>query len=441
MAKKIINDIIIPHKSIRQVPLSSKKHTSSDKSSNETKLNDYNIVSHLSYDEASKHRSINPKVAIWFLAIISLLALFFGISLVFSSATVIITPKIEKIIFTSDSYTAKLETNDSAGGLTYEILTVKQKLGETVDATEEAEVSRKASGVIVIYNNYSSASQRLINNTRFEANNGKIYRINKSVVVPGFTKVNGKIVPGSVEAVVYADQTGADYNLKLSELVGDFKIPGFKGDVRYNSFYALLKTDISGGYHGKERIVANDIRVSAENSVKNKLKEQLVKELYNVKPDNYLILGDSYSVDYVILEDTAIDTNKAQINIEGNLNAVVFNKLKLAKYIATEKGVNFSDLPIEFIVDDNLDVSFVANDKSLWKNKILELKLNGEAVIKWLYDAEVMKKELAGRKEAELENLALEYKNSVTGIQVIFRPVWTRYFPDNLNKIRIEEKK
>ncbi len=438
MTKKIINDIVIPNKSIRQIPISSRKNNSSNHLPRDTESD--NLDTKKTYSHKRRGRKpINPKIAIWFLAVISLLALFFGVSVIFSSAKVIITPKVEKIIFDNDIYTAKLDTVNNINNLTFEVLTVKQKSEEIVEATKETDVSRKASGVIVIYNNYSSASQRLINNTRFEANNGKIYRINNSVIVPGLKKVNGETIPGSVEAVVYADQAGADYNLKLSELVGDFKIPGFKGDVRYNNFYALLKTDITGGFVGKQRIVADDVRGQTEKVIESKLKEKLLKELYNIKPDNYLIFGDSYSIDYTILDDVLIDTNKVQINIEGSLNAVVFNNLKLANYIATNKGIDFSDLPIEFIVTDNFDVAFAGADDNLWKNDKLELKFKGEAIIKWLYEAETIKKELAGKKESELQSLLSKYKNSVTSIQVIFKPVWTRYFPDNYNKIKIEE--
>jgi len=59
-----------------------------------------------------------------------------------------------------------------------------------------------------------------------------MYRIDSSVIIPGYQKVNGKIIPGSIEATVYADQAGDGYNLKLADLTGDFSIPGFKGDPR-----------------------------------------------------------------------------------------------------------------------------------------------------------------------------------------------------------------
>ena len=71
-------------------------------------------------------------------------------------------------------------------------------------ATGKEEVSLKASGRIVIYNNYNTAKQRLVRNTRFETPPGFIYRINKSIDVPGQTTEAGRTIPGSIEVTIHA---------------------------------------------------------------------------------------------------------------------------------------------------------------------------------------------------------------------------------------------
>jgi hypothetical protein len=441
MPKKIISDMIVTKKSIRQIPINTRKKLPPLPEAEENMDQDDEIIVKPRAKKATswQRKPVNPKFAIWLIAIICLLALFFGVSILFSSATIIITPKVEKINFSNETFTAKSDARDSAS-LVFEVLNIKQTGSETVSATEEKEVAQKASGKIIIYNNYSTVPQRLINNTRFEANNGKIYRINSSVIVPGLKKNGNQVIPGSIEATVFADQAGDTYNLKLSDLAGDFKIPGFKGDPRYTAFYGRLKTDITGGFQGKQRIVGAEIRKSAEDAIKTKLKEQLLNELYAVKPENYLIFKDGYNIDYTSLADTAVDSDKAQINIEGNLNAVVFNNLKLSKYFAENKIKDFDGLPVEFILNDELVTSLSGKDTTgLWKNSALSLKINGEVTIKWLYDADTIKKELAGKKEADVRSVLLNNKDSVIGLQVLFKPVWTRYFPDNLDKIKVIE--
>lgn len=431
MPKKIISDMIVSKRSIRQIPISNQRKkpnlNTGDSERSSPKSN-------------WTRKPINPKFILWLIAGICVLALFFVLSMIFSSATVIVTPKTQTIYFKDDLYTAS-QNSQNVNDLIFETLTINQIAGNIVTATEEKEVSQKASGKIIIYNNYSTASQRLINNTRFETKDGRIYRINTSVVVPGLTKKDDIVIPGSIEVEVYADQPGESYNLKIADLVGDFTIPGFKGDPRYNNFYARLKDDIKGGFIGKQRVVSDELREKTVDLVKIQLREQLLKELYAVKPENYLIFNDSFTVEYSDLVDTPVDKDKVQINIEGTLRAIVLNNFRLAKYLANSKITDFDALPVELISTDKLSIEFKGKDSTgLWKNTSLNLTLNGEVTIKWSYDTQEVKKDLAGKKENEIKSILNKYRFSILGIQIIFKPVWTRYIPDNVNKIKLIEK-
>jgi len=108
--------------------------------------------------------------------------------------------------------------------------------------------------------------------------------------------------------------------------------------------------------------------------------------------------------------------------------------------VANKKIDDFDNLSVEFIPAENLIIVFTTEDNAeLWTSDNLGVSLSGDATIKWLYDDASIKKDLAGKKEADLRTLVAKYKNSVLNMRVIFRPVWTRYFPDNLNKIIIKE--
>lgn len=434
MPKKIISDIIIPKKSIRQIPISVEKKPKVEKEK-------INYRERFNIPKISGNRKpLNPKFAIWLLALIAILALFFGVSLLFSSANIVITPRVEKVTFNNDVYTAKLETAATTGGLSYEVLKINKTDEVIVEATEEKNVNQKATGKIVIYNSYSSASQRLINNTRFEAANGKIYRLASSVTVPGTKVVSGKTIPGSIEASIIADQPGDSYNIELKDLTGDFKIPGFKGGPRYNSFYGRLKTDIAGGFIGKQRIVGAEVRKEAEDNLKVSLKESLLKELYSIKPDNYIIFDNAYSIEYINLPDTDESSDKVKINIRGNLNSVVFNSLKLSNYLATKKISDYDGLPTTLIFTDDLITTLSGKDTlNLWKNTSLDLKLKGDAQIKWMYDVDALKKDLAGKPGSSSTQILSKYKDQVESINVTFSPIWTKYFPDKLDKIKVSE--
>jgi hypothetical protein len=425
MTKKIMSDIVVNKRSIREITVSKEKAPIQRKPA---KVN-------------WQRKPLNPKLAIWSIALICIVALFFGVSIIFSSATVVVSPKIEKVTFADEVYMAKLASK-TEDNLIFETINTTKIQSETIEAGEEQEVNQKASGKIIVYNNFNTSDQRLINNTRFESTDGRIYRINSSVVVPGIKKVAGKSVPGSIEVTVYADQAGESYNLKLADLKGDFKIPGFKGDPRYDGFSARLKEDIKGGFIGKQRVVSAELRASTLNSLKEKLREQLLKEIYMIKPEKYLLFTDHYSFHYSELPDTSLDNNKVKIEMEGTTYALVFDSQKIAKFISQKKGLNLEGLKTEFIPSEDFTVTIMSlEDISLMTEQSISLKFNGEGTIKWLYDLVELKKDLAGKKEADLKSVMLNYSNSIANIDVIFRPVWTRYIPDNSEKIKVRENK
>ena len=183
---------------------------------------------------------------LWGIAFVSLVILITALSAVFASTTFEVTPKVETVSFDQDIM-AYREVKDPAVSLVYTVMTVVREATRSVEATGEEAVSRVASGKIIIYNKYSTAGQRLIKNTRFESPDGLIFRIKDPITVPGAKKVNGELVPGSVEAVVYADQPGDRYNISLS----DFTIPSL-GDP--HTAFTLDQRGVTGGFVGTVRV-------------------------------------------------------------------------------------------------------------------------------------------------------------------------------------------
>jgi hypothetical protein len=177
-----------------------------------------------------------PKKKHWIFgtAIFALVAIFvISMMTVFSSATINITPKNQDIEV--DMKIVAINGIEE-GSIKYEIIKLSKTKTADLPATDEKAVELKASGKIVIYNNFSSEPQRLIVRTRFESPEGLIYRIPESVVVPGKSVKNGVETPGSIEVEVFADEPGEKYNIKKS----DFTIPGFKNDAnRYKNFHKI----------------------------------------------------------------------------------------------------------------------------------------------------------------------------------------------------------
>jgi hypothetical protein len=252
MPKKIIQDIFVVKKSIRMI----KKSDIRDGFFIDHKktCNEENVKNHLvdkleaeeigvddnEYVEEKKYVTKNSLMFLWVICIISIATLLFFLSSVFATATLTITPK-NQIVALNDTYNIILDK--SVTGLHYQVMTIKKELSKTLETDGEEYVERKATGKAILYNNYSTSKQRLINNTRLDTKDGLTYRIRQSVEVPGIKTIAGVKTPGSVEVEIIADMPGDKYNMKLSDLKGDFTIPGFKGDPRYSLFYGRLSAD------------------------------------------------------------------------------------------------------------------------------------------------------------------------------------------------------
>src|SRR5690606_12311101 len=81
---------------------------------------------------------------------------------------------------------AVFEANAQAeqSGLAYEVLSLEAEAEREVTATGEEEVEEQATGEITIYKT-TPGDVRLIKNTRFETEDGKVFRITESAIVPG----------------------------------------------------------------------------------------------------------------------------------------------------------------------------------------------------------------------------------------------------------------
>lgn len=440
MAKNIIQDVIVKKKSIRQISIDKGKRSVR----NETKNIDIPISGEKKSEmvrvekrKSAKKRNI-PKIIIWSIAFLSIVFLIFSINSFFSMATVTIVPKNASITL-DDSYVAKKDAVSDE--LRFEIMTLQKKLSKQLDATEMQNSEVKASGKIIIYNNFSAVSQRLIINTRLESDNGLIYKIPESITVPGFKIVAGKKIPGSVETLVFADEAGDKYNMKVSDLKEDFKIPGFKGSKKYDYFYARLKTDITGGSSGPIRKVPDKILSEARNELKANIKSELLKEAYASKPQSSVLFSDASYIDYISLPDSSSESgNKIDINESGIFYGIIFDEAELSSYVANKKLLDYDKLPVKLVLDENAVVNISSNNNSKikpWESGSVSLSMKGKANLVWTYDKDLLRKKLAGQKKSNLKQILSSYPG-IKEMRAVIRPFWRQSFPKNIDKIKID---
>lgn len=372
------------------------------------------------------------KKVMWFSIGLAVVIVLIALSSFFQSALVKIVPRQESVSLAGETLSA---SKDGAGGaMPFEIMRVTKQTGEVVPATGEEEVERKASGQIVIYNDFDTNSQRLIRNTRFETPEGLIYRIDESVVVPGQRTVNGEVVPGSVEVTVYADEPGEKYNIPLA----DFTIPGFEGDPRFDDMYARSKTPMTGGFVGVMKTVSEQDMAGARARIAEKLEPELVADLESQLPDNFVAWEGGYFFSYSDMPQSGGGGDSVQVNQEGVLYAIVFNKNLLGSYIAGRFAPNFPNGQVEILDLEAVPFAITEKDKFSPETGVnFDFTMNGNVTLVASFDESAVKQDLVGKPRKDIHTILANY-TGIEEAQAVVRPFWKRTFPGNPDDIRIE---
>lgn len=370
----------------------------------------------------------SSKYRIFFIAFIAVLFLLFALSFLFSGAKVTIVPKVKDIQL-NDNITANKDFN--ASGLSFDLVVISGEEGKSIQGGEVKDTSIKATGIVLVYNS-SSASQNLDIDTRLEASNGKIYKTNKKITVPGMTK-DGKI--GSVEVGIYASEGGEAYNSGPL----DFKILGFKGTAKYTKFYARSKGDISGGFKGKSPVVSSLDKISAVNELKATLEARLSRKVTDQIPSGFILYKDAtfVSINDKDITYTPDADNKVLVKVKGNLYGFIFDQNKLSQKIAQDVVDKYAG---ESIYIPNIkDLDFALVDKasiSFADVKSINFTLTGIPKIIWKVDEAKFVDDVLGKKKTEFNQILAKY-GSIDSAELVLRPFWKSSFPEKSKSIKI----
>ncbi len=368
------------------------------------------------------------------IVLVSLVVIGVALSLSYSKAVVTITPKVTNFDI-SGTFTAKKSLTSTTEDFGYEVISVTDMMSQTIPATKGALVQTKAKGTAIIYNNYSATAQTIVAGTRLSNTQGNIYRTATTVVVPG-----KKTSPGSVSVVIVADQAGDKYNLKIADLKGDFKLPGYQGTPKYAGFYARLKTDVAGGYLGNKMTINEESKKTAIKDMQDSLKEQLITKLKeNVTPDHILYEG-AYNVEFEVPEPVMKGNADADLVVRGTAYGAIFSSDTLIKYIAGKEIKKFPSDTYNITGDKELTFN-ISNIKDFSAKKATPLifTLKGPIAITGTFSEEKLKDELKGINLKDSNAIFAKY-SAIANAYALITPFWLRSFPNSVEKITIEYK-
>lgn len=288
-------------------------------------------------------------------------------------------------------------------------------------------VEERSSGTIAVFNEFSSAPQRLITNTRFETPQGLVYRIKSPIVVPGYTKKDGKVVPGTINATVFADEPGERYNIAAS----DFTIPGLKGSPQYESMFARSSAAFSGGFVGERAIVEASVRDTAVAALKGTAEAAAREKLLAERANGELVFTETVRIAFVEQPDKA-GANGAEVSVLARATAPVFEEDRLARVIAGEGGITYES-PLRIANANELLIQVAPSEGS---PENVDVTISGDALLVGAYDQERLLNDLAG-KDRRSVGVVLSGYPAISDMRIAVYPFWRGVLPEDPNRITV----
>lgn len=378
---------------------------------------------------ANKNKSRNK---LWFVALVSVMFFIFALSFVFSKAEIQVNPKTQDVILSAKLLSASKDTNED-NKLSFSLVVIEGEEKKVVQASQQKEISQKAEGKILIYNNFSSSSQKLNIDTRLEGSNGKIYKTKNAVAVPGKSKNN---IPGSAEVSIYALEAGEEYNSAPL----DFKIAGFKGTPKYVGFYARSKGEITGGSKGKFFVLTDSEKTNVINDLKTALEIKLFKKAADQIPNGFVLFKDAayFDIKENNMEFNSKDNN-LPVELKGALYGLIFDEKKLIKKIAQENIENYDDSDIFIQNIKNLTFSMHMDNVSISNIALIDnidFNLLSTAKVVWKVDTDKLVADLLGKSKKDFNQILAQYP-SISSANLSLSPFWQMSIPDKIKNIKV----
>jgi len=420
-------------------PVSRKKNTkvSQNKSANGTpqttslKRNNYHMNHRI-------HRSKKSSGSgLWFLVIVIIIGLFFGFSVIFSSAEVSVVPQSKNVLIETELTAFKRSAPET---ILFDVFVMNDELTESVLGDFDVEVYEPARGVVRIYNSHGPESQNLAIDTRLIDSNGRIYKTIEKVTVPGISIIEGEEVPGFVDVDIYASDVGSEYNHEGSSL--RLSILGFQesANPKFETIYAETLTPLLGGFSGLQKTVSEDIKNNLISEMKETIKDNLYsRAVSQISENTFLVEGMQTLDDFEVFEFFNKETELLDITVRTSLRSVVFNKNSFEKYIILNYMNNVTQEDVYVTNLESLNISFVDRDLQTTNLSQLEnllFNLNDTVNFVWNVNKDKLVFDLVGRRKRDFVDIIKKYP-SISSASLKMSPFWRWKMPEVGEDIKV----
>ncbi len=323
--------------------------------------------------------------------------------------------------------------------LSYEILLLEDTAERQVTSSGSESRQEHATGLIEIIKT-TPGTQTLVQNTRFQTEEGLIFRIAEEVLVPGSSQDDdGETTPGTIRVEVRADNPGEEYNISSETRL---TIPGFAENNQtelFNSVYATSRTDFTGGFDGESFIVADDDLREARQEMQQQHRNDLLDQISDNLPNGFMYFDSSVSFQFTQLPTVNYGDDLATIKETATLHVPIFNKEEFSSFIATNAIPVHDGEPV--MIDDFSELTFSYTDAGLRNANLesqtsLEFQLTGRPHVIWTINEVELSENIAGNHKDILQQVVREF-SAIESATAVIRPFYSNVFPEDTNLIEI----
>ena len=322
--------------------------------------------------------------------------------------------------------------DSNSNGLFFNLVAVPGQMEKTITAAGQKEAQNSATGTVVFFNSFSSAPQPLAVDTRLEGSNGKLYKTETKIIVPGKAKDG---TPGQAEANIYASAPGAEYNSPPL----DFKIVGFAGTAKYAKIIGRSKTgtDITGGFVGLMPDVSEADKLVAMSELKNALQTKLLSQV--TVPDGFVLFKGAIFIetDDAGVVSTYNQDNSLTLTENGVLYGILFDEKKLTQKIAQDNIPNYDGSDIYIPNIQNLIFTLSSqNNPSFDTLQNINFSLSGPVKIVWKLDVDKFIADLLGKSKKDFSQILTQYPG-IESATLKLSPFWKFSIPDKSKDVKV----
>jgi len=289
-----------------------------------------------------------------------------------------------------------------------------------------------ATGVIRVYNAYSTSPRTLVP-SRFVSAGGKLFWSVKKIVIPGSRYEKGKLIPGEIDVEVQAAEPGEDYNIGPST----FALPALSGSSLYTTIYGISFSDMSGGFIGEASQINEEDIEKAEIVLTEELKKQSIEFFKTTIPEDFVLLDETIFQEIIEVSsslEAGTDAESFVFQVKIKSEGIGFKKSDLESFAKSRIDLNMPEGTI--LQEESLEINhFLLKQKIDEENKII-LSLDIKAKVYSDIDLDKLKKALLGKSLKEAR-IFLENLPEVTKIELNSWPFLKNKIPEDMEKIEV----